>query len=70
MYESGQVRGFYGRKGAVSLCVFGENAPFHFAYSPKMPNSASSLNTLYTAESTQFYSAFSPTTISLTPRFC
>jgi hypothetical protein len=24
---------------------------------------------LYTAESTQFYSAFSPTTVTLTPRF-
>jgi hypothetical protein len=47
-----------------------ENAPFHSAYSPKMHNSTSSLNTLYTAESAQFYSAFSPTTISLTPCFC
>jgi hypothetical protein len=27
------------------------------------------MNTLYTAESAQFYSAYSPTTISLTPRF-
>ncbi len=34
-----------------------------------MKNSASSLNTLYIAESAQFYSAFSPTTISLTSRF-
>ncbi len=34
-----------------------------------MKNSASSLNTLYIAESAQFYSAVSPTTISLTPRF-
>ncbi len=34
-----------------------------------MHNFASSLNPLYTAESAQFYSAFSPTTISLTPRF-
>ncbi len=34
-----------------------------------MHNIASSLNPLYTAESAQFYSAFSPTTISLTPRF-
>jgi hypothetical protein len=34
-----------------------------------MNNSASSLNTLYIAESSQFHSAFSPTTISLTPRF-
>jgi hypothetical protein len=42
---------------------------FHSVYSPKTHNSASSLNTLYTAESAQFYSAFSPTTISLTPRF-
>jgi hypothetical protein len=34
-----------------------------------MHNFASSLNTLCTAESAQFESAFSPTTISLTPRF-
>ncbi len=34
-----------------------------------MRNSPSSLNTLYTAESTQFISLFLPTTISLTPRF-
>jgi hypothetical protein len=27
------------------------------------------MDTLYTAESAQFYTAFSPTTISLTPRF-
>ncbi len=38
-------------------------------YLPKTHNFASSLNSLYTAESAQFYSAFSPTTISLTPRF-
>jgi hypothetical protein len=38
-------------------------------YSPKAHNFASSLNTLYFAESAQFYSAFLPTTISLTPRF-
>ncbi len=43
---------------------------FHSVYLPKTHNLASSLNTLYTAESAQFYSAFSPTTISLTPRFC
>jgi hypothetical protein len=42
---------------------------FHFEYSPKTHNFASSLNTLYTAESAQFYYAFSPTAISLTPRF-
>ncbi len=36
-------------------------------YSPKTHNFASSLNTLYTAKSAQFDSAFSPTTISLTP---
>jgi hypothetical protein len=59
----------YHQKRTVSLHVFGKNAMFHFAYSPKMHNSASSLNTLYTAENAQFYSAFSPTTISLTPRF-
>ncbi len=42
---------------------------FHSTYSPKMHNFASSLNMLYTAESAQFYSACSPTTISsLTPR--
>jgi hypothetical protein len=41
---------------------------FHSAYWPKTHNFASSLNTLYIAESAQFYSAFSPTTISLTPR--
>jgi hypothetical protein len=35
----------------------------------KTHNFASYLNTLYTAESAQFYSPFSPTTISLTPRF-
>jgi hypothetical protein len=58
----------YRRKRTVSLRVFGKNSTFHSAYSPKMHNSPSSLNTLYTAESRQFYSAFSPTTISLTPR--
>jgi hypothetical protein len=39
---------------------------------PKMCNSASSLNTLYTDKSEQFYSTFLPTTISfnsaLTPK--
>jgi hypothetical protein len=59
----------YCRKRTVSLRVFGKNASFHSAYLPKTHNSASSLNTLYTAESAQFYSAFSLTTISLTPRF-
>jgi hypothetical protein len=49
--------------------VLAKNAPFHSAYSPKTHNFASSLNTLYTVESAQFYSAFFPTTISLTPRF-
>ncbi len=34
----------------------------------KKNNSASSLNTLHTAESAPFYPAFSPTTISFTPR--
>jgi hypothetical protein len=34
-----------------------------------MHNSTSLLNKLYTAESAQFYSAISPTTISLTPYF-
>jgi hypothetical protein len=60
----------YRRKRTVSLRVFGENDKFHSTYSLKTKNSASSLNTIYIAESTQFYSAFSPTTISLTPRFC
>ncbi len=59
----------YRRKRTVSHRVFGENATIHFAYSPKTKNSASSLKTLYIAESAQFYSAFLPTTISLTPRF-
>ncbi len=59
----------YRRKRTVSLRVFGENATFHSAYSPKTKNSASSLNTLCIAKSAQFYSAFSATTISLTPRF-
>jgi hypothetical protein len=49
--------------------IIGENAPFHSSYSPKTHHSASSLNTLYTAESAQFYSAISPTTISLTQSF-
>jgi hypothetical protein len=31
------------------LCLFGEKAMFHSAYLPKTHNSASSLNTLYTA---------------------
>jgi hypothetical protein len=57
------------RKRKVSLRVFAENATFHSTYSPKTHNSPSSLNTLYIAESAQFYSAFLPTTISLTPRF-
>jgi hypothetical protein len=47
----------------------GENTTFHYAYSPKTQNSTSSLNTLYFAESAQFYSSISPTTISFTPRF-
>jgi hypothetical protein len=38
-------------------------------YSPKTHNPTSSLNTLCTAESAQFYFAFSATTISLTLRF-
>jgi hypothetical protein len=57
------------RKCCISLRVFGENALFHSTYSPKMHNSSFSLNTLYTAESAQFYFTFSPTTIWLTPRF-
>jgi hypothetical protein len=57
----------YRRKRTVSLRVYGKNVTFHSAYSLKMKNSASSLNTLYIAESAQFYSAFSPTMISLTP---
>ncbi len=50
---------------------FRENAVSHSAYPLKTRNSAFSLNTLYTAESEslQFCSAFSPTMISLTPRF-
>jgi hypothetical protein len=36
----------------------------------KTLNSASSLNMLYTAESAQFYSAFSPITFSVTQHFC
>ncbi len=59
----------YRRKHTVSLRVFGENATFHSAYSPKSRNSVPSLSMLYTAESAQFNSPFSPTTISLTPRF-
>jgi hypothetical protein len=57
------------KKCTVSLRVFGKNATFHSAYPPQMHNSPSSLNTLYTAKSAQFYSAFLPTTISLTPHF-
>jgi hypothetical protein len=57
------------QKRYVSLRVFGKNAMFHSTYSPKTHNSASSLNTLYPAESAQFYVSFSPTTISLTLRF-
>ncbi len=45
-------------------------ATFLSMNSPKTHNSASSLNTLYTVESTQIYTAFSHTTISLTLRFC
>jgi hypothetical protein len=48
---------------------FRQKCTFNSAYSPKTHNFASTLNPLYTAESAQFYSAFSPTTISLTPRF-
>ncbi len=59
----------YRRKRTVSLRVFGENAAFHSAYLPKTRNSAPSLNMLFTAESEQFNSPFSPTTISVTPRF-
>ncbi len=54
---------------SISLRIFGENATFHSTYSPKSRNSAPSLNMIYTAESAQFNSPFSPTTISLTPRF-
>jgi hypothetical protein len=49
----------------MSLCVIGENTKFHSKYLLKMHNSASSLDMLYTAESEQFYSVFSPTTVSL-----
>ncbi len=42
---------------------------FHSAYSPKTHNFVSSLNTLYIAESAQFYSAVLLRTISLTPHF-
>ncbi len=59
----------YHQKRSVLLCVFSENAPFNSAYSPKTHSSTYSLNTLYPAESSQFYFAFLPTTISLTPRF-
>ncbi len=58
----------YRRKLTVSLRVSGENAAFHSAYLPKT-HSYPSLNALYTAKSAQFYSAFLPTPISLTPRF-
>ncbi len=47
-----------------------QNATFLSMYSPKTHNSASSLNTLYTVKSTQFYTTFSSTTNSLTLRFC
>ena len=74
MWRALYITGFsriprYRQKRTVSLRVFGENATFNSAFSPKTHNFASSLNPLYTAESAQFYSAFSPTTISLTPRF-
>jgi hypothetical protein len=58
------------QKSPVSLPFFGKNAIFHFAYLPKMCNSASSLNMLFTAKSAQFYSMFLPTTISLTLGCC
>ncbi len=58
----------YRHKRTVSLRVFGDNATFHSAYSPKSCKSTLSLNMLYTAKSAQFNSTFSPTTISLTPR--
>ncbi len=60
---------YYCQKRMVSLHVFGENVGFHSAYLAKSHNSASSLKTLYTAESAQFYSVISLTTISLTPQF-
>jgi hypothetical protein len=44
-------------------------ATFDFAYSLEMHNDISSLNPLYTAQNAQFYSPFSRTAISLTPRF-
>jgi hypothetical protein len=59
----------YCRKCTGLLPVFGENTMFHSAYSPKLHNSISSVNVLYTAKSTQSYSVFSPTMISLTPQF-
>jgi hypothetical protein len=69
------------RKRYVSLHIFGKNVTFHSAYLLKTHNFASSLNTLYTAESAQFYSAFfannnwfsfalSPNMRSLPPLFC
>jgi hypothetical protein len=59
----------YSWKHTVSLAFFCENAIFHFTYLLKTHNSTSSLNTLHSAESAQFYSALL-LTISLTPRCC
>ncbi len=69
--KSSHIIGFsriprYRQKRTLSLRVFGKNDMFRSTYSPKTKNSASSLNTLYIANSAQFYSAFSPTAISLT----
>jgi hypothetical protein len=60
--------------------VVTENAPFHTAFSANILNltlnsrksckSTSSLNTLHTDESPQFYSAFSSTTNSVIRRCC
>jgi hypothetical protein len=60
----------YRQKRIISLRIFGGNSTFHSAFLPKTHNSVSSLNTLYTDKSTNFYSAFLPTTISLTLHIC
>jgi hypothetical protein len=52
------------RKCIVSRSVFRKNTMFHYAYSSKMFNSASPLNSLYTTKSAQIYSTYSLTTIN------
>jgi hypothetical protein len=49
-----QIFCFVAKSGTVSLLVFDANAKLHDGHPSKERNSASSLNTMYTADSAQF----------------